>query len=104
MKHSESENALINQERKSKELEIQNESLDQEIADLLRFCKVTEEQLTTYVSTPSYFTDAQWETLNLERKRLDDALDAKLACIPNPKKAKKAQQERHVAPHWLFVR
>lgn len=98
------ENQYIELERKYKELEIQNDNLDREIADLLDYCNVTEKQLTTYVSSPEYFSESQWETLKKERKRMDDALALKLSCIPNPAKKKKAQQERYVAPHWLFVR
>lgn len=98
------ENGMTQLEKRYQELEIQNENLDREISDLLAYCKVTEQQLTTYVSTPSYFSEAQWETLQKERKRMDDALALKIACIPNIAKKKKAQKERHVAPHWLFVR
>ena len=91
-------------ERKTKELEIQNENLDREISDLLDYCNVTEKQLTTYVSSPEYFSVEQWETIQREKKRMDDALTQKLACIPNIAKKKKAQKERNVAPHWLYVK
>lgn len=95
---------IVDHEKIAKELEIQNDSLDKEIASLLDHCKVTEQQLTTYVSSPEYFTESQWETLQTERKKMDEALLLKLACIQNPAKKKKRQEERIVAPHWLFVR
>lgn len=98
------ENKIIELESKYKELEIQNENLDREISDLLNFCNVTEEQLTTYISSPENFSESQWETIQNERKRMDAALALKISCIPNPRKQKKAQQERLVAPHWLFVK
>lgn len=98
------EKEISDLERKYKELEIQNENLDREISDLLVYCNVTEKQLTTYVSSPEYFSPTQWETMQKERKRIDDAFAIKLACIPNIAKKKKAQKERNVASHWLFVR
>lgn len=96
---------MIDHERKLKELEIQNESLDREISHFLAECNVTEKQLTTYVSSREYFTDSQWDTLQKERKKMDDALQLKLACIPKLSKKKKAEQEKIiVSPQWLFVR
>ncbi len=99
-----SETQLFDHEKKLKEFEIQNDTLDQEIAGLLEHCQVTEHQLTTYVSNPEYFTPDQWETMKQERKKLDDALALKLSCIADLRKKKKTQDERLVAPHWLFVR
>jgi hypothetical protein len=98
------ESQLSDHERKLKEFEIQNDSLDREIEGLLDHCNVTEHQLTTYVTSPEHFTNDQWETMKAERKKLDDALALKLACITDLKKKKKAQDDRLVAPHWLFVR
>lgn len=98
------ENQLSDHEKKAKEFEIQNDTLDREIGDLLNHCNVTEQQLTTYVSSPEYFTPEQWETMKAERKKLDDALMLKLQCIADVRKKRKAQSERIVAPHWLFVR
>lgn len=98
------ESQLADHERKTKELEIQNDSLDREIADLLDHCNVTEHQLTAYVTNPDHFSSDQWDTLKLERKKLDDALSLKLACITDLKKKRKVSDERIVAPHWLFVR
>lgn len=95
---------LLDHEKKHKEFEIQNETLDREISELLTFCNVTENQLTTYVSSPEYFTPAQWDTLQHESKKMEESLQQKLACIPNLAKKKKVQQERIVSPHWLFVR
>lgn len=91
-------------EKKHKEYEIQNDSLDREISDLLDYCKVTEAQLTAYITNPEHFTQDQWSTLQRERKQMDDALEMKLSCIPNIAKKKQAQKDLHVAPHWLFVR
>lgn len=99
------EQQLLEHEMKQKELQIQNEALDVEIAALLAHCNVTEKQLTTYVSSPEYFTESQWETLAGEKKKIDQAFESKLACIPNLKEKQKKQKERsNVASHWLFVR
>lgn len=98
------EQTLSDHEKKWKEMQIQNESLDQEIAALLNHCNVTEKQLTTYVSSPEYFTEAQWETINAEKKKIDDVFAEKLACIPDIAKKKQRQLERNVAPHWVLVR
>lgn len=95
---------LSDHERKLKEFEIQNETLDREIEGLLDHCNVTEHQLTAYVSSPEHFTNDQWETMKAERKKLDDALALKLSCITDLRKKKKSQEDLIVPPHWLFVR
>lgn len=95
---------IIDHEKKTVELGIQNDSLDLEISDLLSSFKVTEKQLTSYLTTQNNFTQSQWETIKKEQERLNEALEAKLALIPDLQKKRKKQDERFISPHWLFVR
>jgi hypothetical protein len=97
-------NRLIEVDRKIGELEIENEALDRSIRTLLAEHQVTEEQVAVYVSQRGNFKDQDWLTLQQERKRLDDKLKKELEAVVNPLKKKKSQKERHVQPHWLFVR
>lgn len=98
------ENRLAELERKILETELQNESLDREIQTLLSEYNVLPEQLSLYVSNKENFTEKNWNELLAEKKQLDDKLTRTLDNLVSPKKRKKAQKERNVQPHWLFVR
>ena len=98
------EQQLIAVERKCNELEIQNDTLELGIQDLLQQCNVTEEQLSSYVSSPHYFSASNWKSLQEEKSKLENKLNQELASIVDPRKTKKSRQEILVPPHWLFVR
>ena len=106
--HKNLEQSVDNQvkevDRRIEALEIENEALDREIRTLLAEHQVTEEQVAIYVSQRENFRDQEWQTLQQEKKRLDDKLNKELEAISNPLKKRKSQKERHVQPHWLFVR
>lgn len=87
-----------------KQLLIRVDSLDREIKMLLDELKVTPEQVSTYLSNKDNFTTENWEELQKERKANDEKLKRDLDNIRNPSKTKKAMADRHVAPHWLFVK
>lgn len=87
-----------------KQLLIRVDSLDREIKMLLDELKVTPEQVSTYLSNPDNFTPENWHELQLERKVLDEKLKRDLENIRNPPKIKKTMADRHVAPHWLYVK
>ena len=91
-------------ENKRHLLELQIEALDKEIAQFLTELKVTPENLTLFIQNQSHFTPDNWETLQQERKALEEKLQLNLKNIPNPRKAKKAYRERQVGSNWLFVK
>jgi len=99
-----SEQQLINQVNKAKELSIRNESLDKQVQDLLEEIQVTPEQLTVFVENEQNFTEKNWEELQKHRSELDEKLQRELANIRDPLKAKQKQAQLKVGPHWLFVR
>lgn len=87
-----------------RQLLIRVDALDREIKMLLDELKITPEQVSTFLENPENFTPENWEELQTERKALDDKLKRELDNIRNPSKTKKAQTDRHVAPHWLYVK
>lgn len=103
-KEEQIENALIEQIRKLEALEIENEALNRHTAEMLTEYKVTETQLTSYLANPAHFTESNWQTLVEEKKKIDTKLKRDLDNIVSPTLRKKRQKERHVQPHWLFVR
>lgn len=86
------------------ELLIRIDVLDREIKTLLDELNVTPEQVSTFVSNKDYFTEDNWEELQSQRKQLDEKLALQKSSIRDPLKAKKAQAERNVGHHWLFVK
>ena len=86
------------------ELEIQNEALDQTVAEFLEENQVTAEQLTLFLSNPAHFTADNWEQLTNEKKKLNNQLERTLKNIVDPRKKKKAFQDLQIPNHWLYVR
>jgi hypothetical protein len=86
------------------QLLIRVDALDREVKTLLDELKVSPEQISTFLENRDNFTPENWETLQQERKALDEKLKCELDNIRNPSKVKKAQADRHVARHWLYVK
>jgi hypothetical protein len=86
------------------ELEIRIEALNRDVETLLRELNVSPNQLTTFIENPNNFSQENWDTLMQQRKALDEKLLRELLNVSNPKKTQAAFKERHVQPHWLFVR
>ena len=86
------------------QLMIHVDSLDREIKSLLSELKVTPEQLTAFVSNEENFTQENWQELQNQRKLLDEKLKTEITNIRDPRKVKKAQEDRNVQRHWLFVK
>lgn len=86
------------------ELTIQIEILNRQTDELLKELNVSHEQLTAFVGNKDAFTEDNWNDLVAQKKALDEKLLKALVNVRNPIKAKKAYQDRHVQPHWLFVR
>lgn len=104
-KNQREENALVELERKISELAIQNDALDGEIDSLLSEHNVSPSQLSTFLSNAAHFTPSNWETLQRERKLLDEKLKRELDQLISKKKQKKARDAlRAIQPSWLFVR
>jgi hypothetical protein len=86
------------------ELSIRIENLNREVETLLSELNVSHEQLSAYVEHRENFSDENWETLQKERKALDEKLLRELINVRDPRKAQKAMKELRIQPHWLFVR
>lgn len=98
------ENRLEEIERKAKEMEIQNALLDDQTQELLSEYKVTPKQLTAFISSPDNFTPSNWETLNQEKKKREEAFKQTLDNIVSPAKKKKSLKALHLPSYALFVK
>lgn len=87
-----------------KELAIQIENINRQTEELLKELNVSPEQLTAFISNKEAFSEENWNTLTEQRKSLEEKLLLELASVRNPLKTKKTYQDRHIQPHWLFVR
>lgn len=86
------------------QLLIRVDALDREVKGLLDELKVSPEQVQAYLSDPDNFTSENWESIQTERKALEERLKRELENIRNPAKTKKALEDRNVGRHWLFVK
>ena len=103
--HQDIESHSEKNENKLHLLELQIEALDKEIAQFLTELKVSPEKLTCFIENQNHFTQENWETLQQERKALDEKLQLNLKNIPNPRKTKKTYSEKRVVDsRWLFVK
>lgn len=98
------EQEALKQEKLLQELLIRMDALDREAKVLYQELDITPEQLRVFLENRENFTEENWETLQEQRKALDEKLKCVLDNVSDPIKAKKAQESRRVAPHWLFVR
>ena len=86
------------------ELAIRIETLNRDVDALLSELQVNPAQLTAFLNNKDNFTEENWETLQQQRKVLDEKLLTQLAHVSNPLNTKKAYADRNVQRHWLFVR
>lgn len=91
-------------EQAIEELAIKIDALNRDVDTLLKELNVSPQQLTTFLDNRDHFTEENWTMILQQRKALDEKLLRELVNISNPKKTKKAYSDRHVQPHWLFVR
>lgn len=86
------------------ELSIRIEMLNRQTQELLNELNVSHEQLSAFIENKENFTDENWQALITQRQSLDAKLQLDLSNVRNPLATKKTYQDRHVQPHWLFVR
>lgn len=98
------ENKIQQQESKIKELEIQLETLEHSVSELLTHLQVTPEQLTALVSNQEHFSEENWSDLQKHKLQIEEKLQREIANIRNPRKIKKSYDSLHVERHWLHVR
>lgn len=98
------ENRLEEIERKAKELEIENALLDEKAEELLAEHHVTPKQLTAFISSPENFTQENWDTLQGEKKKKEEALKRALDNIVSPAKKMKSLKALHLPSYALFVK
>lgn len=101
---SQIENHIKKNAQAIEELSIRIETLNRDVDTLLKELNVSPTQLTTFLSNSNNFTEDNWNALTAERKALDEKLLRELLNVSNPVKTKKTYAERHVQPHWLYVR
>lgn len=95
---------LQNADKLLKELITRNQMLDQHTKELLNELKVSPEQLTTFISDENAFTPENWQTLQEEKRKLEEKLSTELKNIRNPLKIKKTLSEQRSNQTWLFVK
>ncbi|MFI5343428.1 MAG: hypothetical protein ACHQUC_04320 [Chlamydiales bacterium] len=92
-------------ERKLKEFSITSEKIDRECKSLLQDLSLTPQQLKEYMENPDNFTPALWESLQNEKKKMEEMLKLQMSVVQDPKKTKKKYADRgRIKQNWLFVR
>lgn len=99
------ENRLVEIDQQAKELEIQNDQLNEQVDTMLAEYNVSPSQLTAFISSPENFTPANWENLQEEKKKREEALERELSQIVSLEKKKKSRKAlSHLPNYALFVR
>lgn len=86
------------------EMGIRIDTINRHADELFKELNVSSDQISAFIENKDHFTDENWQALNQKRHALDEKLQRELANVRDPRKVKKAQAERYVPPHWLFVR
>ena len=95
---------ILKNELALQELSIRIEALNRDVDGLLSQLNVSPEQLTTFIENKDNFSEENWDTMQEQRKVLDEKLLRELLNVSNPKKTRDAFKNMHAQPHWLFVR
>ncbi len=80
------------------------DAMDREVKVLMEELKITPEQIAEFLANKDNFTPENWEELEKQRQKLSEKLRLEKEHVPNPQRTKKAQADRQVERHWLFVR
>lgn len=91
-------------DRKIKEICIQIEKLDRDVLHFFAERGINPVEVSQYINTKENFSDKEWDEIQEARKLLDEKLALDLKNIRDPRKVKEAYNDRHVRPHWIFVR
>lgn len=90
---------------KLKEMSIQMDTLDREYETLLEEVGISSDELDDYLSKPENFSEPIWESMQREKKKLDEKLDLSLKNIKDPNKiAKTLSEQKTIQPYWIYVR
>lgn len=98
------EQLIDKQNRSTQELMLRIDALNREVNVLLEELQVTPEQISHHLANPDNFSPEHWEELQKQRQLLDEKLSRTLENVRDPIKTRKAQAERQIQNHWLFVR
>lgn len=100
-----SEDRKRQREKKWLELEINLEKLDREYQELIKETELNPEDIHTFVSEATNFSEPIWERLQNEKKKLEEKLNRSLNMVTDAKKTKQTLSERAaVRQDWIFVR
>jgi hypothetical protein len=93
-----------NNERKLKEVCLRIEKLDQDVEQHFKEQGVNPIEVAEFLDKKENFNETEWAEIQEARNILDKELKINLKNIRDPRKAKKAYNDRYVEPHWLYVR
>lgn len=91
-------------ERKIKDICHEVEKLDKDILHFFADRGINPIEVSEYIENKENFSDHEWDEMQQVRAKLDEKLSLDLKNIRDPRKAKQAYNDRHVRPHWIFVR
>lgn len=90
--------------KKLKEICLRIEKLDQDMEQLFKEQGINPIEVAEFLEKKENFSEKEWGEIQEARRTLDKELKVNLKNIRDPRKAKKAYNDRYVQPHWLYVR
>lgn len=98
------EQKTLRNSRKLKEMSLLVEKLDRDVEQLFKERNIDPLQVTQFLAEKENFSESEWVEIQEANRALNKELEVALQNIRDPRKAQKAQSDRHVQPHWLYVR
>lgn len=98
------EQQTVRNEKKIKEICLRIEKLDQDVEQYFKEQGINPVEVAQYMENKENFSDSEWKEIQEAQHLLEKELKLNLKNIRDPRKAKKAYNDRHVQPHWLYVR
>lgn len=90
--------------KKLKEICLRIEKLDQDVELFFKENGINPIEVAEYLDKKENFSESEWTEIEETRTILEKELNINLKNIRDPRKAKKAYNDRYVQPHWLYVR
>ncbi|MBB64963.1 MAG: hypothetical protein CMO81_07845 [Waddliaceae bacterium] len=96
----------INQEidKRIKELEIQNETLNKEMEEFERSLGIQFDQLASYAKDKENFTSEEWVFMEEYEKSLERKISCALENVIDKRKVEKARESLNIGQHWIPMR
>lgn len=87
-----------------KELLLRHQSEESHFEELFEQYKISDEDLSIFLSNPEHFDSESWKAMQYLREELQHQLSRRLSMVKDPLKAKKKYNDLRRSQHWIPVK